>query len=72
MVELDKMNKWIESHIQSVIEGKGINMQNSQTKGSGIKGTYRFNYHGIMLPFQTNGGDDENPWIMVRIIPQLN
>lgn len=39
---------------------------------SGVKGSYRFNYHGLMLPFEQNGGDDEDPHIMVRIVPHLN
>lgn len=39
-------------------------------KQSGIKGSYRFNYHGLILPFDSS--DDENPQILVRIIPELN
>lgn len=36
----------------------------------GIKGNYRFNYHGLMLPFEP--GSDNDPFIAVRIIPELN
>lgn len=36
----------------------------------GIKGDYRFNYHGLMLPFEA--GCDNDPHIAVRIIPELN
>lgn len=37
-----------------------------------IKGTYRFNFHGLMLPLRTGGQDDIDPYLMVRIIPELN
>jgi len=45
--------------------------QNPQ-KLSGIKTKCRYNYHGIILPFAQNGGDDSDPCIMLRIIPELN
>jgi len=38
-------------------------------KHSGIRGPYRFNYHGLMMPFYQDGGDDEDPFIMVKIVP---
>ena len=74
MVELDKMNKWIESHIQSVIDNTkgGLNSKQGKIKASGIKGAYRYNYHGLMLPLENGGGDDLDPQIMLSIIPQLN
>ena len=79
MVELTKLNHWIESHIQSVVQSSPIESwklsdsptsQRKSLKHSGIKGPYRFNYHGLMLPF--DGGDDEDPHIMVKIVPELN
>ena len=71
MVELDKMNNWIESHIQSVIGNSkgGPNSKQGKLKLSGIKGAYRYNYHGLMLPLEKGGGDDDDPQIMLRIIP---
>ena len=81
MVELEKLNKWIETHIQSVVQSSSIeayklcddsNKQTKTLKHSGIRGPYRFNYHGLMLPFYQNGGDDEDPFIMVKIVPELN
>ena len=39
---------------------------------SGIKTKYRYNYHGILLPFEQGGGDDLDPYIMLRIVPELN
>jgi hypothetical protein len=41
-----------------------------KTSQMGIKGHYRFNYHGLMLPFES--GCDDDPHIAVRIIPELN
>ena len=40
MVELDKMNNWIESHIQSVVDNTkgGPNAKQGKIKISGIKG----------------------------------
>jgi hypothetical protein len=37
-----------------------------------IKGSYRYNFHGLLLPFEQNGGDDLNPYIMLKILPELN
>lgn len=39
---------------------------------NGIKSKCRYNYHGILLPFEQDGGDDLDPYIMVRIVPELN
>ena len=36
----------------------------------GIKGNYKYNYHGLMLPLEP--GSDGDPTIAVRIIPELN
>ena len=38
----------------------------------GIKGNYRFNYHGLILPCEQGGGDDNDPLIIMKIIPELN
>ena len=38
----------------------------------GIKTKQRHNYHGILLPFEQGGGDDLDPYIMLRIVPELN
>jgi hypothetical protein len=40
LIELEKMNKWMERYIQSVV------------KKSNIKGAYRFNYHGLVMPLE--------------------
>ena len=74
MIELDKKNTWIESKIQSVVPNQDEWKQGQKTlkQSNEIKGNYRFNYHGLMLPFETNGGDDEDPQLLVRIVPHLN
>ena len=41
-------------------------------KVASIKGSYRYNFHGLLLPFEQNGGDDLDPYIMLRILPELN
>ena len=33
---------------------------------------YQFNFFGIILPFEYGGAEDRDPWIMLRIIPELN
>lgn len=38
----------------------------------GIKGNYRFNFHGLILPCESGGGDDRDPLIIMKIIPELN
>lgn len=38
----------------------------------GIKGNYRFNFHGLILPCESGGGDDLDPLIIMKIIPELN
>ena len=76
MVELTKLNSWIECHIQSVIQSNDWKLnehqpqQRKSLKNSGIKGPYRFNYHGLIIPF--DGNDDEDPHILVKIVPELN
>jgi hypothetical protein len=63
MIELDKLNSWIESNIQSMVSNTNdwkLGTNNSQAvkavsnslNKSGVKGSYRFNYHGLMLPFE--------------------
>jgi len=37
-----------------------------------VQGDYKYNYHGMILPIEAGGGDDLNPNIVVRIIPELN
>lgn len=37
-----------------------------------IKGNYRFNFHGLILPCEAGGGDDRDPLIIMKIIPELN
>ena len=37
-----------------------------------MHGAYKFNYHGMIVPIEPGGGDDLNPNIVVRIIPELN
>lgn len=77
MIELDKRNHWIAGKIQSVVSTQdswkqGSNNQQVLSQSNEIKGSYRFNYHGLMLPFSQNGGDDEDPQILVKIVPHLN
>lgn len=90
MLELDKINAWMQSHIQSQVStcssssaGNRLGllsqkMMPDKNAGSGkmvpggIKTKYRYNYHGILLPFEQGGGDDLDPYIMLRIVPELN
>ena len=37
-----------------------------------IKGRYRYNFHGLLLPLETGGADDISPLMLVKIIPELN
>ena len=79
-VELAKMNQWIRTHIQNIVNPAMTSNGSSSKKLSGtsmdrtmtIKGTYRFNFHGLMLPLREGGQDDTDPYLLVRIIPELN
>lgn len=37
-----------------------------------IKGSFRFNFHGLLLPLEHHGSDDISPLLLVRLIPELN
>lgn len=85
ILELTKINNWIETHIQSQIDIRGHGSQGTAGESPlgrgplrnsaaplGIKGNYRFNYHGLILPCEQGGGDDLDPLIIMKIIPELN
>ena len=80
MIELDKMNKWIEQSIQSRVISKDDSQPYSlktsihplKKSSDKPKGQYRFNYHGLLLPLSEGGGDDQDPFIMTKIVPHLN
>ena len=79
------MNLWIQEHIQSVVSFNNSVTTPDFTTNSAVSksnenkilkpkiiGSYKYNFHGILLPFERNGGDDINPYIMLRILPELN
>ena len=53
----------------SQAQNEQITEENSPIK---VTGKYKHNYHGIIIPIESGGGDDINPNIIVRIIPELN
>ena len=53
----------------SQAQNEQITEENSPIK---VTGKYKPNYHGIIIPIESGGGDDINPNIIVRIIPELN
>lgn len=52
---LQFINKWVDSEVRSQIDE--------------IKTDCKYNYMGIVMPFEE--GDDENPTMIMRILPEL-
>ena len=52
---LDEMNNWIEESVRAQLDN--------------IKTGCKYKYNGVVLPFSE--GDDEDPCLVMRIIPEL-
>lgn len=52
---LDEINDWIEESVRSQLDN--------------IKTSCKHKYNGLVLPFSE--GDDEEPYLVMRIVPEL-
>mmetsp|Transcript_39074 Transcript_39074/g.59561 ORF Transcript_39074/g.59561 Transcript_39074/m.59561 type:complete len:187 (-) Transcript_39074:1034-1594(-) len=70
MPKLENINYWIEKSVRSKI---GVSSQSIQIKKKNLtyKGSFRYNFYGIIVPLLGDGQDNEDPFIITRIIPEL-